>query len=270
MVQTASIDYYTIKVAGTGATQSVTGGVNNIQATYNEPYECVNLRAGAMTFYSSVMTTWSRGTLAEAVTGYGKSDAYTLTSEIRVELDDSYYYNEPMQVPGHINQMYHNGTFQMNGKKGYELVATLVTGSEDVSPVLDITRTNMIAVRSLIDNPLPDDEIFGSQETVLTMKNVDMGSVTLTAGSNLAFSNTLDSVTTSHNARIKSINPLTKRVVIEGSFAKEFIKSSTISDTNLAAVGVDAVTTTEGYYYIPETSNDGSVYAKWESRLFEF
>ena len=270
MVQTASIDYYTIKVAGTGATQSVTGGGNNIQATYNEPYECVNLRAGAMTFYSSVMTTWSRGTLAEAVTGYGKSDAYTLTSEIRVELDDSYYYNEPMQVPGHINQMYHNGTFQMNGKKGYELVATLVTGSEDVSPVLDITRTNMIAVRSLIDNPLPDDEIFGSQETVLTMKNVDMGSVTLTAGSNLAFSNTLDSVTTSHNARIKSINPLTKRVVIEGSFAKEFIKSSTISDTNLAAVGVDAVTTTEGYYYIPETSNDGSVYAKWESRLFEF
>ena len=30
------------------------------------------------------------------------------------------------------------------------------------------------------------------------------------------------------------------------------------------------MTTTEGYYYIPETSNDGSVYAKWESRLFEF
>ena len=134
MVQTASIDYYTIKVAGTGATQSVTGGGNNIQATYNEPYECVNLRAGAMTFFSSVMTTFSRGTLAEAVTGYGKSDAYTLTNEIRVELDDSYYYNEPMQVPGHINQMHHNGTFQMNGKKGYELVATLVTGSEDVSP----------------------------------------------------------------------------------------------------------------------------------------
>jgi hypothetical protein len=270
MVQSASIDYYTIKVTGTGATQSVTGGGSNVKASFNMPYECTCLRTGLQTFGTSVITSYERTTQAEAVTGFNKANAYTLDADNAVVLADTYYYNGPKQVPSHINEMRHSGTFQMNGKHGYELKVYMVTGNSDVSPVFDIRRTNLIAIRNLIDNPKPTDEIFGTQETTLTLNDVDLSAVTLTSGDTLDFSNTVNSITTARKARIKDYNTTTKRMVIEGAFAREFEKSSTITDTNLASVGVLSATSSEGYYYIPETSNDGSVFSKWESRLFEF
>ena len=270
MVVDASIDYYTVRVAGTGATQSVSGGGNNIKASYNAPFEVANVYTGAMVFDSSEFQAFGRTTEAEAVTGFNKDNAYTLDVESGITLEDNVYYTGPKLVPNYLNEIKHNDVFQMNGRKGYETTVRMLTLNPDVSPVLDIRRTNLIAVRNLIDNPQPTDNIFGAQTTTITLNNTDMSAVTLAAGHSLAFSNTVGSTTTSRNARIKEINSTTKRVVVEGAFAKEFLKTSTVTDTALAAVGVASAVSSDGYYYIPETSNDGSTYAKWESKLFEF
>ena len=270
MVVDASIDYYTIKVAGTGATQSVSGGGSNVKASYNAPFEVGNVRTGAQIFESSDFQAFARTTEAEAVTGFNKDNAYTLDVEEGITLEESTYYTGPKQVPNYLNEIKHNDVFQMNGRVGYETIVRMLTYNTDVSPVLDVRRTNLIAVRNLIDNPKPTDNIFGSQTTTVTLNDVDMSSVTLSEGDTFAFSNTVGSTTTARNAKIKEINSTTKRLVIEGKFANEFLKSSTITDTNLAAVGTHNVNTSEGYYYIPETNNDGSTYSKWESKLFEF
>ena len=90
--------------------------------------------------------------------------------------------------------------------------------------------------------------------------------VSLTAGNTLSFTN--DGV--ERKGIIQEYNATTKRVVIKGQFANLMKKASTLNDTALAAVGAASVDSSDGVLYKPETDPNGSVYAKWLSRLFEF
>ena len=142
----------------------------------------------------------------------------------------------------------------------------MATTNPAVSPVLDLVRTQLTTIRNLIDNPKPNDDIYGGTITTVTLKDVDVSAVSLTAGT--AFAYTTDSI--AHNARIKEYNSTTKRLVLEGARADKFNLLSTISDTATAAVGANNVVTSDGVLFIPETDPNGTVYAKWISRLFEF
>jgi hypothetical protein len=270
MVQSAAIDFYTVKVAGSGATSSVTGGGNNVKASYNMPFEVSDVIGGVQTFSETSFNAAARTTQAEAVTGFNAANRYTLDPENGIVIDQSYYYNGPKLVANYLNEVKNNNVLQLNGQKSYETIVRMVTFDSSVSPVLDISRTNLIAVRSLIDNPKADDPVFGPQVTTLTFTDTDISSVSLAENASFAFSNTVDSVTTSRNALVKEFNPTTKRLVIQGQFVKEFLKTSTIGDSTLNAAGLTSVNSSEGLYYLPETNNLGSTYAKWESKLFEF
>ncbi len=270
MVVDAGIDTFTIRVAGTGATGSVSGGGDGVYNTPNMPYEVTKVESGAMVFGSSTFLASSRSTQAEAVTGFNRAGAYTLDNETAIALLDSYYYNGPKQVCNYLNQIKNKDVFHLNGERSYELKVRMNTTNAAMSPVLDLTRTNLTTIRNLIDNPSPDDAIYGDQITTVTLNDVDVSAITAAAGESFTFSNTVGDVTTSRTAKIKEFNATTKRLVFQGQFAKEFIKSSTIADTNISAVGAFDVNTSEGNYFRPETSNQGSTYAKWESRLFQF
>ena len=147
------MDVYTIKVAGTGATGSVTGGGENVRSTYNLPYELTNVNTGAQIYPSSTFRSTVRTTQAEALSGYNANLAYTLDNPVSIDLLDSYYFTGPKQIPSPQNQVKHNNVFQMNGRRGYELTVDMNTTNDAVSPVLDIVRTNATVVRNLIDNP---------------------------------------------------------------------------------------------------------------------
>ena len=260
------MDVFTVMVSGTGATSTVSGGGGNVLITPNIPYEVANINTGAQVFGSSTFIATSRTTQAEAVTGYNAVNKYTLDVPVNIELLDSYYFNEPKVVPSHINQIKYNDVFHMSGQRGYETVVTMSTTNSAVSPVLDLIRTQFTSIRNLIDNPKPDDDIYGGQITTVTLKDVDVSAISLTAGSNFTF--TTDSV--SHTAKIKEYNATTKRIVLEGQRAANLKLASTFSDAAVQAVGGNNVVTSDGVLFVPETDPNGTTYSKWISRTFEF
>ena len=260
------MDVFTFLVAGTGATQTISGGGENVSASFNLPFEVSNTKTGAQLFPSSSFLTTSRTTQAEAVTGFNSVNKYTLDVPVNIELLDSYYYNAPKVIANRLNELKYSDVFHMNGSKSYETVITMSTTNPDVSPVLDLVRTQLYTIRNLIDNPKPSDPIYGGQITTVTLKDVDVSAITLTAGTDFTW--TTNAVT--HKAKIKEYNATTKRIVLEGARAANLALTSTYSDSAVQAVGGNNVVTSDGVLFVPETDPNGTTYAKWISRTFEF
>ena len=140
------MDVFTIMVAGTGATQTASGGGPNVSCSFNLPYEVANVNTGAQVFPSSAFLTTSRTTQAEAVTGFNSANKYTLDVPVAIDLLDSYYFNSPKVVANRLNEIKYSDVFHLNGQKSYETVVTMSTTNSAVSPVLDLVRTQLTTI----------------------------------------------------------------------------------------------------------------------------
>tara|TARA_R110002050_G_scaffold15817_2_gene48350 strand:+ start:962 stop:8479 length:7518 start_codon:yes stop_codon:yes gene_type:complete len=253
----STINTFTIKVT-TPATTSGKGGGAVVKISANRPYEVVNMVAGAMSFGSSAIIVTNRGTQAPGLSGYNSPFQYRLDTPQNLALMDTFYYNGAKMVASAVNEAKYSGSLYLQKRKSLESTITIATFNSKVSPVIDVDRTNLTVVRNLIDNPQPDDDNFGVTTRTVTF---DSSIPALTKGANI----TVDGRT----VRVVDSNPTTKKLKLSGVNAKSIVKTSTFADT-LESIGVASVTATPNTYFIPETSNNGSVYAKWVSRLFLF
>jgi hypothetical protein len=187
-----SINTFTFLVSGTGATSASSGGGENITCTVNLPYEVARVNTGAQVFPTSTFIATARTTQAEAVTGFNSANKYTLDTPVNIDLLNSYYFNSPKLIANRLNEIKYSDVFHMNGQRSYETVVTMSTNNPAVSPVLDLVRTQLTTIRNLIDNPQPTDNIYGGTITTVTLKDVDVSAIALTAGSDFTF--TTDSI----------------------------------------------------------------------------
>ena len=261
----AGLNTFTIKLE-TDATSGTTGGGSVVEASYNLPYEVIDIVAGAQVFGSSQFAPVVRSTQAAGVTLYNQANQYTRDVAVSLDLMDSYYFNGAKQVANYLNEVKYSDVFHLAGEQSLTSQVVMSTVDPNVSPVLDLTRTNATVVRNLIDNPKPTDSNLGGTTTTITLNDVDVSAMALATNDSFSFTNG----STTRSALVKSYNPTTKRVILKGQFAKEFLDSSTIVDTATANVGVASVVGSDAEFFVPETNNNGSVYSKWQSRLFEF
>lgn len=274
-----NIDEFTFKVPATieiggedvasFATSDTNGGGNEVQCSYNLPYEVINCTTGAQLFGSSSLLTQVRATQAGGVTGYNEENRYVVDVPETVVLADSFYFNGAKTVANYLNEVKYRDSYHLAHSHSLLTTLSISTTNSKVSPVIDITRTNATLIRSLVDNPKPTDNIFGTKQATLLFNHndsTDISSYTPAVDSAFEFLNG----TSSHSGFVKSYNAATKKLVVEGQFVDLFRKTSTFSDSVLNDIGLYDIQATDAEAYVPETSNEGSVYAKWISRVFLF
>jgi hypothetical protein len=181
----ADLQTYTIKVA-TEATSSGQGGGNNIQTTYNKPYEVLNLYTGLQSATTGSVACSARPTEGGSVTGFNKENKYKLSNVETIVPMESYYFSGPKVIASIPNQAKYNDTYHMNRQKSLVTTFYISTISDHLSPVVDLTRTDAVLIRNLVDNPYMFGE-FVSYVSEIQVTNGGSGyttrpAVTITGG----------------------------------------------------------------------------------------
>ena len=254
----SSIHTFTIKMPSP-ATTSGRGGGNNIRSSFNRPFEVINVVAGAMAFGSTDAAVVNRSTECAGLSAYNQPYQYRLDTPVNINLMESFYYNGAKQVAHSLNEAKYSDSTHLQGRRSLETTITFSTFNSKVSPVIDIDRTNATVVRNLIDNPKPNDPIFGPAiGTATVSESFDASALTNNQTVNI------DGLP----VRVDSFNGVTKKIKISGSNVAKLANASSIDVDGMSLARV--TTTTNAQDFIPETSNRGSVHAKWLSRLFIF
>jgi len=253
----STMNSFTVKVT-TPATASGKNGGNNITCSYNRPFEVLNVVAGAMIFGTSRFGVQNRTTECAGLSAYNTPFQYRLDTPVDINLMETFYYPGAKQFANSLNESKYNSALYLQGRRSMETTVSMSTINSKVSPVIDLDRTNATVVRNLIDNPQPDDPNFGPSARTVTF-NTTLPE--LTRNSTI----TVDDVL----VRVDDFNATTKKLKVSGQNASRLATTSTFSG-DLESLGVKSVTASPNRYFIPETSTNGSVYAKWISRLFLF
>jgi len=249
-------------------------GGSNVSVICNRAYETVNLYSGVMTFPTSTITCTNRATQF-AGTGpaenssdlYNLENAYVLDTPVDTPIMDSLYYNEPKVIGSTINEVMNSGSLNMNGQKSLETSFVLSTSDNKTSPVIDIDRTNLNVVRTLIDNPKPGFRINAGPRIATIRFSSSIDDFRLVAGQDLGF-------TTSHGhfrVFISHVDLLQNIIEVTGyEDIDELLHVTTFDNSVLNRAGIEEIDSSESLRFIEETSRVGTTFAKWVSKLFVF
>ena len=256
----SNIDYFTILLE-TNVTNNdiitLRGGGNNVKCSTNSAYETINLYSGAITFKNTSILTYNRATDHAGASLYNVDNAYVINNETIIPIMDSYYYNGAKQVASEINEAKYKAEEYLN--KGKSLRTRFVMESEDseISPVLDVTRTNMNIIRNQVDNPEYKSRlVFGFLTVPLTLDSAFASTLSI---SDIIHTNDT-SVQVVEHLRGNDFEVTGTREAIDN-----FINTSNVLTRNSIDPTVSQVTS---FPLLPETSSEGTNYAKWISREF--
>lgn len=260
----SEIDYFMVQTDNPANTSSRSGGIFG-QITSNRPYEVICVTGGGMNFASSLMEMSVKSTQSSTTSGYNLGLAYRPDIRRQIMPDRSFYFDGPRQVSSYLDEAYFNQSRLLNGKRSLELFLSLRTDNDFVSPVFDLQRINATLVRNVINNPNPEDQVFGPKTKTFTTYHRNIH-VDVEPGDNVSF--TRDEV--DYNATIVSVNKVTGKIAMMSENLDKDTTFSQFSDTTLAAQTLDRFSETNRKYFNDETTNFGSSYSKWLSRLFVF
>ena len=256
----SDIDYFTILVK-TNTTNddivTVRGGGNYVKCSTNSAYETINLYSGVITFKNTSVLTYNRATDHAGASLYNVDNAYVINNETIIPIMDSYYYNGAKQVASEINEAKYKAEEYLN--KGKSLRTRFVMESQDseITPVLDVTRTNMNIIRNQVDSPEYKSRlVFGYITVPLTLD--------ATFASTVSISDIIHTDDTSVQI-VEHLQGNDFEVTGTREAVDNFINSSKVITRNSIDPTVSQVTS---FPVFPETSSEGTTYAKWISRKF--
>jgi hypothetical protein len=275
----AGMNTFTILVS-TSATSKARGGGTSVRLTTNKEYECINVTTGAMTFGPTTLTATTTPTIglstSQAIRATNNTDArslelarnrYTRQPAYDIELLETYYYSGVKTVVNEINEAKFNDSQRLNGQKSLEVACFMITRDDAVSPVINIERTNANVIRNLVNYPDPSDPIFGVPTATLVLSGSSSGLTNVTAGSDLAFTNS-DNV--SKTVYVDSHDTTTNRITVRGKNVRDLKRTHTFSDSAVQALRSATVDVADGELYYPEVNDRGSAWSKYISKLFIF
>ena len=261
-VVNSDINLFTIEVQ-TAATSSTKDGGSTVKVCPNRPYEVLNLYGAAVNFSSGKITLSTTTTEARAMTGYNEGNKYRLDSPQQMNLQENYYFTGPKQVASYLNEADNHEL--MDDERSLQISAMMVTFSDETSPVLDLTRTNSTIIRSLIDDPGTQDEIFGIKAQTLTFGG-DISGAGISVGNSIEFNDE----GTNRDVVVRQINNATGKIQVGGQYADKINVDTTFTNPTLNSAGLTSVVPLTVNDFVPETENNGSVFAKWMSRMYNF
>lgn len=147
-IANVTLDSYTITVTTSATADGVIGG-DSATATRNVPFEVLYPQIGQTQFTDTDTKHYVRTTTKQSV--HGSETGYTKTSaanRVQVVPNDNYYFEAQQQIASPINE-----TNKLSGNKSMTYDIVFTTANENVSPVIDLSRTNVVAVTNRMDNP---------------------------------------------------------------------------------------------------------------------
>ena len=140
-----TLDSYTITLASDAATSTGSIGGNAVTATQNVAFEILQPQIGFMHPEDATMTHKITTTSKRSI--HGAETSYTAQSETEITPNDNFYFTTQQQVASPINETTH-----FSGNKSLTYKIEMSTGNQNLSPVVDTARTNLIAITNRLDN----------------------------------------------------------------------------------------------------------------------
>ena len=148
-IANVTLDSYTITLSSDQATATGSVGGASVTATENKAFELVQPQIGQMSFDSTDIQHFIRPTTKKSI--HGSETAYSLTSESNKKAlvpGDNFYLDSQHQVASTINE-----TNNTSGNKSLKYQIKFSSGMDNLSPVFDLERLNLLTITNRLDNP---------------------------------------------------------------------------------------------------------------------
>ena len=265
-VSNVGLDDYCIMIddtlwsaANVNMTGSGSGGGSSARATTNKLYQIATPQVAMLTFPSSTVS-------QNIKTAYGKpidssvTNDYTISPTYNLSPNDNYYFEESRLIASNVNEVYRNQASLLNGNKSVTYTISMSTSQDNLSPVLDVNRCNLITASTRMDNPTGDEDRFGAISQTLTVPTssdftvssvspdvVSASKFTVTGVTGGTFTNTVDSAsrltqaTSGASGQIVSVGSGTLELIdITGTF----VPGNPVAQSGTTANLTDVVTKT--------------------------
>jgi hypothetical protein len=145
-ISNITLDSYDITTGGTANASGDVGG-SSVVATENRAFDVMQLQIGQITQPGTDLSATIKTTTGKSV--HGTETPFTIdTTASNTVVGDNIYFTSPRLVASTINQ-----TNEMSGGKSLIVNFTMSSDNANVSPFLDMKRTNAFAINNRLNNP---------------------------------------------------------------------------------------------------------------------
>lgn len=262
-ISNVGFDNYCIQIdstlwsaANVTITGSGSGGGSYVRATTNKLYQIIQSQVDPFIFPSSSVSHNIKTIYGKAIDSTTTNE-YTLADTVDISPGDNYYFNDSRLIASKNNEVY-RGLTSETGKRSILYTLSMQSEQDNVSPVIDINRTNIITVGSRISNPVGTESRFGALSQTLTVPTSSsfvlsttttktIKSLVINYNSSIGgnFTNTIDSNTrltqasTGASGQIVSVDLINKKlrlINITGEFNSSTVVQGSISTTPTSVV----------------------------------
>ena len=173
-ISNVGLDEYCILVdstlwgaANVSVTGSGSGGGNYVRATTNKLYQIIQSQIETLSFPSSSISHNIKTIYGKAVDS-STTNEYSLATSVEISPGDNYYFEDSRVIASKNNEVY-RGLTSSSGKRSILYTLTMQSDRDNISPVIDANRTNIITVGSRVDNPTGNEGRYGAPSQTLTL-----------------------------------------------------------------------------------------------------
>ena len=140
-------DTYTITLTGDPATSTGSVGGTTVVATQDRAFEAIQPQIGVMNFPDTTSVHSVKTTSTQSI--HGSETAYSTASAFtNIVPNDNFYFTSARAILSGINETTH-----LSSAKSFFYNITLLTSNANVSPVIDLQRTNVLCIHNKLDSP---------------------------------------------------------------------------------------------------------------------
>jgi len=155
------IDSYTITTT-TAATADGSGGGDSVTSTENALMNNMQTLVPTIEHPDTSLTARVRTTSGTSPSGTETSfSKQTLGQAESIPITDNHYFANPKIVCSQVNE-----TQELSGEKSFNLIFTMTSDKENLSPIIDLDRRTVVAVANRLDNVDSSSAIYPSTDYI--------------------------------------------------------------------------------------------------------
>tara|TARA_Y100001938_G_scaffold31252_1_gene42606 strand:+ start:8074 stop:13980 length:5907 start_codon:yes stop_codon:yes gene_type:complete len=140
-------DSYTVTLSGDPATSTGSVGGSTVVATQDRAFEAIMPKIGIMIFPDTTSEHSIKTTSTTSV--HGSETSYSTESSFtNIVPNENFYFTSARTIASAINETTH-----LSGNKSLFYNITLSSTNANLSPVIDLARTNVFAIHNRLDSP---------------------------------------------------------------------------------------------------------------------
>jgi len=160
-ISNIEIDSYTITVA-TNATASGLSGGSSVTATENALMDQVQTLFPVIEHPETSISLKMASTSGTSPDGNQVPFLKDATINAKsITINENYYFTNPRMICSELNE-----TNELSGSKSLDLIFTMETTVDNLSPIIDTDRKTLVAVTNRLNNVLTDADIYPSEEFI--------------------------------------------------------------------------------------------------------